>query len=74
MTNDELMKDDAGVPAADRAQVSAVRFRDGQRDAPSGEQFDTLQPQPQGVHGVLGVIAVHRHQFGPVGVRLPARS
>jgi hypothetical protein len=28
-----------------------------------------LQREPQGVHGVLGVIPVDRDQFGPVGVR-----
>jgi hypothetical protein len=32
------------LPVADRAQVGAVRFGDGQRDPPGGQQFDALQP------------------------------
>ena len=31
--------------APDRAQVGAVGFGDGQRDAPGGEQLDALQPE-----------------------------
>jgi hypothetical protein len=31
------------LTAADRAQVRAMRFRDGQRDAPGGQQFDLIR-------------------------------
>jgi hypothetical protein len=37
------------LTAADGAQVGTVRFGNGQRDAPGAEQFDALQPEPQGV-------------------------
>ena len=37
-----------------------------------GQQFDALQAEPQCVHGVLGVVSVCGHEFGPVGVRARA--
>lgn len=56
-------------PLADRAQVGAVRFRHRQRDPARGQQFHALQAEPEGVHRVLGVIAVHRDELWAVGVR-----
>jgi len=46
-----------------------VRFGYRQGDAAGGEELDALEPEPQSVHRVLGVVAVYRDQFGPVGVR-----
>jgi hypothetical protein len=46
-----------------------VRFGHRQGDAAVGEELDALEPEPQGVHRVFGVVAVDRDQFGPVGVR-----
>lgn len=40
----------------------------GKGDPPGREQLDRLEPEPERVHGELGVVAVQLDQLGPVGV------